>query len=175
MGLAEAKASPLAHRVAHQASMAAHDPSVRMHDVARQHGIGGHAGDDIGVTPGGHEADVLAVRLVRHGEAEFARQLAHRALGAVAQRKAQKLQLLAGGREQEIALVPVGICGPIEGAPAMAVIARANVMPRRQHMGAKIAGGVEEIREFDVLVASDAGNGRFAAHIAIGKIIHHGL
>ena len=58
------------------------------------------------------------------GEAKFAGEVAHGALGAVAQGKAQQVQLLAGGGEKEIALVPVGVGGAVEGAPAMPVIAQ---------------------------------------------------
>ena len=144
-----------------------------MHDVAWQHRIGRHAGDHIRVAARGDEADVLAVGLVGDGQTKLAGEVPHGALGAIAQRKAQQFQLLAGGREEEIALVPVGVGGAVEGASAMAVVARAYIMTGRQHMGAKIAGGVEEIGEFDVLVAGDAGNRRFASHIAAGEGLDH--
>ena len=67
------------------------------------------AADDVGVAPGRHEADVLAVLLVGDFETEAPRQFARLRLGHVAEREAQEIELLARGREQEIALVAIGI------------------------------------------------------------------
>ena len=61
--------------------------------------------DHIGVVPGRHEADVLAVVLVGDRQPELARKLARLGLGALAEREAQHVELLARGAEQEIALV----------------------------------------------------------------------
>ena len=74
-------------------------------------GIRPQPADDVGIAPGRHEADVLAVLLVGDVKAEAPRQFARLRLGHVAERKAQIIELLARGREQEIALVAIGVGG----------------------------------------------------------------
>src|ERR1700737_29566 len=93
------------------ALMLADDATIEVDDVAGRDRVRLQAADDIGVAPGRHEADVLAVLLVRNLEIEAPRQLARLRLGHVAERKAQIIELLARGREQEIALVSIGIRG----------------------------------------------------------------
>ncbi len=46
-------------------------------------------------------------------------------------------------------------------------------MPGRQSVGAKIARHVEQIDEFDLLVAGDAGNGRLALGVGLGEGVDH--
>src|SRR5476651_2481744 len=87
------------------AGMAAQHFAVETDDLARLRRARLEPFDNVGVMPGRHEADVLAVMLVGDGEAEFARQFAGLGLGALAERKAQHVELLARGAEQEIALV----------------------------------------------------------------------
>ena len=48
-------------------------------------------------------------------------------------------------------------------------------MPCRQSIGTEIAGSLEQIGEFDLLVAGDARNRCFAGNIAIGEAIDHTL
>ena len=93
------------------ALMPADDAAFEIDDVAGLDRAGLQAADDIGVAPGRHEADVLAVLLVGDFEAEAPRQFARLRLGHVAERKAQIIELLARGREQEIALVAIGVGG----------------------------------------------------------------
>src|SRR5262245_56935080 len=91
------------------ALMLADDMAVEIDNVAGLDRARHEAADDIGVAPGRHEADVLAVLLVGDLEAEAPRQFARLRLGHVAERKAKIVELLARGRKQEIALVAVGI------------------------------------------------------------------
>ena len=46
-------------------------------------------------------------------------------------------------------------------------------MAGRQHVGPEIARRVEEVGEFDVLVAAHARDGRLAAQVAVGEGIDH--
>ena len=112
----DADAAPLADRVVDDAVVAAEHAAVDVDDVAGLAGAGLEPLDDVGVVPVGHEADVLAVVLVGDGEAELARRRAGLGLGHGAERKAQEVELLARGGEQEIALVALEIDRPIERA-----------------------------------------------------------
>jgi hypothetical protein len=102
---------------------------------------------------------------------EASRQFARLRLGHVAERKAQKVELLGRGREQEIALVTVAVAGPVERAAAVRQPARGDVMAGRQHLGAKLARGAQEIAELDRLVAFHAGHRRLARHVAVGEAV----
>ena len=106
--------SPLPDGVIDDALVAAEHAPIHMHDVARLGGPWAKPLDDVRVASGGHEADVLAIGLLRRGETEVARELARRFLVQIAKRKAQELELLARGGEQEIALVALGVAGPVE-------------------------------------------------------------
>ena len=129
--------------------------------------------DDIGVAPGRHEADVLAVVLVGHGKTETPRQLAGLRLGHVAERKAQIIELLAGGRKQEIALVAVGIGGAEQCPRALGHAVRGDIMSGRKRGGAELARGLEQITELDRAVAFDTRHRRLARDIARGEIVDH--
>src|SRR5262249_62062161 len=113
----------------------------------------------------------LAVVLVRDSEAEAARQRARLALAAFAQREAQQLELLAGGREQEIALIALGVARAIERAGAVGERPRCDIVARRQHAGAELPYGPEQIAKFDRLVAFDARHRRLAGEIAVGETV----
>ena len=148
---------------------------VEIDDVARLDRAGLQAADDIGVAPGRHEADVLAVLLVGDFEAEAPRQFARLRLGHVAERKAQKIELFARGRKQEIALVAIGIRGAHQRPRSIAEAPRGDIMPGRERMRAKLARGRQQIAKLDRAVALDAGHRRFAERVAVGKIVDHGF
>ncbi len=95
----------------HHAMMAAELAPIDVDDVARRSGLRRQPFDDVAVTAGRHEADVLAIGLVGYVEAQPAGVLAHFGLAHFAERKTQQPQLLACRGEQDIALVPVGIHG----------------------------------------------------------------
>ena len=60
-------------------------------------------------------------------EAELGAQArAPRGFGSAAERKAQHAELLAGGGEQEIALVALGVDGAVERPPAASVVVAAT-------------------------------------------------
>ena len=111
--------------------------------------------------------------LVGDRQSEAPRQLAHLRLGHVAERKAQEVELLARGREQEIALVAVGIRGADQRARSVGEAARGDVMPGGQRRGAELARGLQQIAELDRAVALDARHRRLAGGIAVGEIVDH--
>ena len=69
--------------------MTADDAAFEIDDIAGLYGVRPQPADDVGIAPGGHEADVLAVLLVGDRQSEAPRQLAGLRLGHVAERKAQ--------------------------------------------------------------------------------------
>ena len=129
--------------------------------------------DHVGVVPRRHKADVLAVGLVGVREAKFARQLPHPRLRHFAKRKPQARQLRARGGEQEIALVAIGVGGPVERPPAPPVVAADDIMSRRQEIGAEVVRRVEEVGELQVLIAGDARHRRLAGDIGSGERLDH--
>ena len=64
------------------------------------------------------QQQVLRVRDPHQPEAEAPGELAGFRLGEFAERKAQEIDLLAGGGEQKIALVALLVAGPVERAAA---------------------------------------------------------
>src|SRR6185503_1033959 len=157
------------------ALMPAADAAFEIDDVARLDRAGLQAADDIRVAPGRHKTDVLAVLLVGNFEAEAPRQFARLRLGHVAERKAQKIELFARGRKQEITLVAIGIRGAHQRPRSIAEAPRGDIMPGRERMCTKLARGREQIAKLDRAVALDAGHRRFAERVAVGKIVDHGF
>src|SRR5262245_18480976 len=62
--------APLAHREIDNAIVPAKDAPIYMHDFASFRGLGPEAQDHILITSTGHEADILAVRLLSHRQTE---------------------------------------------------------------------------------------------------------
>ncbi len=129
--------------------------------------------DHVGVAPGRHEADVLAVLLVGDREAELARELAHARLRQAAEREAQHVELLARGGEQEIALVAVGLVRAVERVAAVGEAAADDIVAGREHARAELARGAEQVGELDRAVALDARHRRLARRIALGEAVDH--
>src|SRR6185312_16560895 len=106
------------------ALMPADGTALEVDDVAGLDRARLQAADNVGVAPGRHEADVLAVLLVGDFEAEAPGEIARLRLGHVAERKAQIVELLARGGEQEIALVAIGIRSAHQRARSVGEVAR---------------------------------------------------
>ncbi len=170
----DANAAALADRVMHDAFMAAEHAAVDVDDIA---GIGGfrlELRNDVRIFALRYEADVLAVLLVGHREAQFFGNSTGFRLGHAAEREAQIVDLLLRGGEKEIALVLVGIDRTIEGA-VRAIGMAADIVACRQSIGAEIAGRLQEVGKLDGLVAGNARDRRLAADIARGERIDHGF
>ena len=123
--------------------------------------------------PARHEADVLAVVLVSDRKPEAARQLTRFRLGPIAKRETQQVKLRACRAEQEIALVAFSFTSAVQRTSALRQRPRSHVMPRRQGPGAKLACGIEQIAEFDRLIALDARHRRLAGHVTRGEAVDH--
>ena len=169
---AQPQAAALADGVVDDAVVAAGHAAVRIDDLAGLGGARAQGLHDPGVGAVRHEADVLAVRLGGHGEAQAPGQRAGLGLGPSAQGKAQELELLSRGREQEIALVAAGIGGAVQLGP---VSARdpAHVVAGGQRLGAQVLGGGQQVAELDPLVAAHAGDRGLAPEVGLGEVLHH--
>ena len=115
--------------------------AVEIDDIACDRSAGLEPLDHRAVMPRRHEADVLAVVLVGDGQTEAARQFARARLAHVAQRKAQEIELLARGAEQEIALIALLLARAVERARTIGHRARGDVVAGRQRLGAELARG----------------------------------
>ncbi len=85
------------------------------------------------------------------------------------------LELLARGREQEIALVALRLARAIERALSVRQPAAGDIMAGGQHARAELARGAQKIVELDRLVAVDAGHRGLAGGIALREAIDHRL
>src|SRR5437899_5645807 len=112
----DAEPAPLPDGEMDDAVVVAKHAAGHIDDLARLGGARPQPLDHVGVAPGWHEADVLAVVLVGDRKLEAPRELARLGLGALAEREAQRFELLARGGEQEIALVTLGVARAIERA-----------------------------------------------------------
>lgn len=90
------------------------------------------------------------------------------------ERESQIVDLLLRGCKEEVALVAIRIDRAIERT-MRAIGAAADIVTRRQCIGAKIACGLKKISELDCLIARNTWNRRFAAHIGVCKRIDHGF
>ena len=113
------QAFPLPDREMDDALVLPEDAAGEVNDLARRRRSRPQPLDHVGIMAGRHEADVLAVLLVGDRETVLARQLAHARLRQAAERKAQHIELLVRGREQEITLIAVVIMRAIERAAAV--------------------------------------------------------
>ena len=169
----DAEAASLPDGEVDDAVVAAEHTTVEIDDVAGLGGARSQPLDHVGVAAGRHETNVLAVVLVGDREGEATRELARLGLAALAQGETQHLKLLARGGEQEIALVALGIARAVEPTSAVRQRPRRDIVTGRQHLGAELARGGEQITEFDRLVALDARHRRLARDIARGEAVDH--
>ncbi len=93
----------------------------------------------------------------------------------MAQRETQVVELPGRGGIEEIALVAAWIGAAQQLRPALLIHHALHVMAGGEAVGAEVARGVEQVAELDPLVAADAGDRRFAAHIRIREVVDHRL
>src|SRR5690606_18691845 len=117
---ADADALALAHREIDDAVVAAQYLAREVDDIAGVAGLGAQAFDDAGLVAAGRDADVHALRLCRHREAQSLGVGAGFGFGHAAERETQELKLFARGGEQEIALVLAGVGGAVQFGAAVA-------------------------------------------------------
>ncbi len=170
--MADRQAAALADREADDAVVAADDGAREIDDLARLVRLGAQLAHDAGIVAVRHEADVLAVGLVGHGEVEAFGQRAGLTLRHVAEREAQEVELLGGRAEQEITLVARRVAAAMEFGTGLAQDA-ADVMAGGQRLGAELARGAQEVAKLHRAIAGDARHGRLAAQVGVGEGVHH--
>src|SRR5579864_704262 len=122
--------------------------------------------------PGRHEANVLAVGLLRDRQREACCECAGFILTEFAERETQEVELLARRAIKEIALVATGISGAMQLRSVGANDAP-RIMAGGQRAGAQVARHRQQIAELHRLVAADARHRRRAGEIGIGEIVDH--
>ena len=137
-------------------------------DVAGSGGVGADAADGRAIVAFGNEADVLTVGLGGDSEPGLRGEVANRRLGQAAERKAQEIELLRSGSEEEIALVARRIARPVQFGSRRAEGA-ADIMAGRKAISTKVARHGEQIGELGPHVAADARDRRAAGEIIGGK------
>src|SRR3954454_5148360 len=152
----DTQASSLADREMHDALMSADGASIKIDDLARLERIRPQSADDVCIAAGRHEANILAVLLIRDRQIEAPCQFSRLRFGQVAQRKAQIVELFARGREQEVALVAIGVGGADQRTPSVGRAARRDIMPGRERGGTEFARGCQKIAKLDRAVALNA-------------------
>ena len=138
----------------------------------------GAGAEDAGVAPPqeaaivavGHEADLLAVRLVGRHQAEPPRVLAHLVLRQIADGKARGGELRLGERPQEVTLVLAAIARAQEREAFRARVAlHARVVSGGHRSGVPRARAREQGAELQLAIAGHARDRRAAARIAVGE------
>ena len=157
-GAAQCQALALAYGVCLRAGVLAEHLTVGVLDEA-----GAHC--DVVTQPGagitfGDEADVVGIRLLRHGEAALCRLRAYLCLGGgVRQGEPGVLELFVGEHTEHVGLV----LGPVGGAVQFAVAVfggdDAGVVAGHHGVEAEREGAFEERGELDLFVAAHAGVG----------------
>ena len=118
--------------------MASKHAAIDMHNVARQRRAGRQMFDNIAVSAGWNETNILAIGLFGDRQAEPAGEGANLCFFHSAKWKPQKLELSHGCREQEIALIAGKVMRPVERTIARGVEPGGYVMARRQGVGAEV-------------------------------------
>src|SRR5206468_7118599 len=88
---------------------------------------------------------------------------------------AQIVELLLRRREQEIALVAIGIGGADQCARAAGATARGDIMAGGERGGAELARGLQQVAKLDRAVALDARHRGLAERVRVGEIVDDGL
>ena len=140
------------------AAMLPEHAAVEVDDVAGGRGLGPQLLDQAGIVAVGDEADVLAVGLGGDAEARVLGEPPDLALGQVAEREAQIIELLARGAVEEIALVAIRVGGACNSARP-SLDDPPHIMAGREAVGAKLAREGDQIGELHPLVAQAQGTG----------------
>src|SRR5438105_9555473 len=113
--------------------------------------------DEACVVAVGHEADLLALRLVRRGQPARGGQAADLVLGQVADREYGARELLRGQAEQEVRLVLPPVAAAQQAPPPRARVAvRARVMAGGHVLDPQGARALDQALELHLRVAARA-------------------
>src|SRR5262249_59180100 len=125
--------------------------------AARQRGAAAH---EVGMLPGGDEADLLAVLLRRDPQPEAARFLADGGLVEVPDRESRARELRLRQREEEVRLVLLRVHAAAQAvALRRLVVVDLRVMPGGDRPGVETGGPLDQRPELQVAVAVHARNG----------------
>src|SRR5258706_8435778 len=138
----DAQALSLSHSEIDDAIMRSEYASIGVHDLARFPAFRPQLANDRGVVAGGNEANILAVRLRRHGKFEFGRQGARFGLRQIAERKAQKIELFLCRCKQEIALVARRV-GRLHHFPAPGALPALDVVTGYERGCSEVASSLQ--------------------------------
>src|SRR5215469_3998355 len=152
------------------AIVAAEHATAAVDDVTGLGGLWSQPLDEPRIGPVRHEADVLAVRLVRDRKAETPCRGAGLVLRKVAQRKPQEFQFLPRRCKQEIALVARRIPRPMQLRPSRPGDA-AHIMAGRERAGTEVARDPEKTAKLDPLVAANARDRGLTTAVIVDKIV----
>ena len=172
---ADLEALPLAHGEVDDALVLPQGLTGRgMNDGTGGRALGPHLGDDPGVVPIGHEADVLRIRLGRVAQARRLGEGTHLRLGHPAQREAQVIELRLGRAIKEIRLVARRIVGAVQFDTVRARHA-ADIVSGRKAIRTQLARHAEQVGELGPHVAADAGHRGAPRKIFVGELFDHFL
>jgi hypothetical protein len=166
-----AQTSALANRESLDSRMLSHDSSLEIDDRAGGFPDGPAFAYESEVIVVGHEADILAVRLVVHRQTVLLRNSPDLSLGVAADREKHVRKQLAPESEQNIRLILGAVEGPRHAAGAIARLANASVMTGRNEVGSDLFAVGPKLAKLEPDVADDAWIGRAAGNVFVGKII----
>ena len=170
----EAEAFPLAHRVPDDALVLAEDVAVsHIHELAVGVRLSGVLLDEVRVLARRHEADVLALVLLRILEAAFFRDDPGVCLAHGAQREADARELLLGQVVEHVALVLLKERRFLEfPAAGLLVVFDPRVMAGDDEFATELVRLAEEFLELQVPVTVDAGVRRAARLVRPDEGVH---
>ena len=169
---AEAQSLALADRIVDDACMLAQHMALPVHEWAGLRLLAGAQLNDAGIVAVRYEADILTVALSGVYKAMLLGNLTRLGLVQRAEREAQMRQLVLIQEIQHIALVLAVVHGLFQ-EPAAVFLLDAGIVPRGDGITAKQLRALDELGEFHVAVAVDAGVRCRAALIGIHKAVHH--
>src|SRR4051794_38928940 len=120
--------------------------------------------DEARVVAVGHEANFLALRLLRDRQCQAACDCPHLVLGEVADREERPRELLLRQAEEEVRLVFRSVARA-QQAVTVTVMRDTRVVPGGDDVDAERAGAAPELVELEVAVAEHAWVRRAAAQV----------
>ena len=121
----------------------------------------------------GDEADVLTVPLFGVDKSLLLSNLAYLRLGQFAKREEDVRQLVLGQGIQEITLIFRGVCCLAQQEPAVFCLSNPGVMAGDHMTATQLQGLFQQVAEFQISVALNAGVGGQAGFVLLNEGIHN--
>ncbi len=167
-----AEAFPLSDSIMNNASVTADYFTGRIYEIAGHIRMISVRTDKRSIVMIGNKADLLAVRLMRHRKAGFFGDPPDLIFFIFPDGHQRVRQLLLRQIIQSVGLVFSGRYGRGDSISALRCFPDPCIMAGRDIIRAQCKRAVQERLPFDITVAGNAGIGRFAVEIGIGKVIH---